>query len=442
MNLAEQYYLISLLEDKGVPVPPAIPKMRKRLNEAIYKDLEVRKRIELIGKSAKVIDKTPTNDPLLDFALGRLNAGYQDLEIPEITQKVVQHLQETGIIAPKQGTIMGFIPSKKVSIENRAILDGLKDRIRSVVYKGGNASKEIIALSELINHRFLLANVFPKNDLAMAEKILKALIIQNEYKEDITYKKEKYKGLKAIPEPSKKIGDNGENLSRKAQEVELEKNIGELKAELEKTRYDLVQCMNDMQIQNLNALKAQNQTIGLILGNIEKDGLTQTNILELLAGEYFKEKCGFSIIFNDIYEKNDAFIVEDDFNIVVQINPSFNTFGNVKRVLVNFQPKQSYMDGDLIHWEKVDDFYGISIDKRYENPRDVMKINLFPPEDEAIFRIIIIANITYANSVFPFHLEESFLIKRGSIKKEKVKSITRKVLSYILKGKDVFGIVG
>lgn len=62
-----------------------------------------------------------------------------------------------------------------------------------------------------------------------------------------------------------------------------------------------------------------------------------------------------------------------------------------------------------------------------------MKLNLFTSQDEGNLQIIIIGIINIENNTFPFMSDTRFHLKRGKIKREKLKTISRIVATFLLK---------
>ena len=115
MNLAQELYLCALDGSPyhGQKLPPGI-------GGALLADLQLQRRVEL-GERVRVLDRTPTGDPLLDQILGSLPEGEDSPEIKYAvsgvgqvqTGRVMEKTLEDGLCAEHAGEKRRLLPGSK-----------------------------------------------------------------------------------------------------------------------------------------------------------------------------------------------------------------------------------------------------------------------------------------------------------------------------------------
>ena len=183
-----------------------------------------------------------------------------------------------------------------------------------------------------------------------------------------------------------------------------------------------------------------NDVIVNLINQIHEESLDTNKKLDIIGAEIFKNKCPLTFQIKKAYFKGGLYIVEEDFEIEIEIFPQFGVAGFIDYILFNQQPKNCFLEDKKCFTEEYLNFYRLNVQKTYNGEKKIMKLNLFTSQDEGNLQIIIIGAINIENNTFPFISDTSFYLKRGKIKREKLKTISRKVVAFLLKeGTDIAG---
>lgn len=184
-----------------------------------------------------------------------------------------------------------------------------------------------------------------------------------------------------------------------------------------------------------------NDVIVNLLNQIHEENLDTNKKLDIIGAEIFKNKCPLTFQIKNAYFKRGLYIVEEDFEIEIEINPQFGAAGFIEYILFNQQPKNCYLEDNKCFTEEYLNFHRLNVEKTYNSEKKIMKLNLFTSQDEANLQIIIIGTINIENNTFPFMSDTRFHLKRGKIKREKLKTISRIVATFLLKeGTNITGL--
>ena len=176
-----------------------------------------------------------------------------------------------------------------------------------------------------------------------------------------------------------------------------------------------------------------NDVIVNLLNQIHEENLDTNKKLDIIGAEIFKNKCPLTFQIKNAYFKRGLYIVEEDFEIEIEINPQFGAAGFIEYILFNQQPKNCYLEDNKHFTEEYLNFHKLNVEKTYNSEKKIMKLNLFTSQDEGNLQIIIIGTINIENNTFPFMSDTRFHLKRGKIKREKLKTISRIIATFLLK---------
>jgi len=184
--------------------------------------------------------------------------------------------------------------------------------------------------------------------------------------------------------------------------------------------------------QNINDL-LDNELISGLLNQIHDNNLDLNKKLDLIGAEILKNKCRFSFQLQKVYYKKEIYIVEDDFEVQIEIEPMHETQASIENILINQQPKNCFLENKSLFFKKLEKFYKLDINNIYDTEERFLRLNIFAPNNQRNLQIIIKGSMIFSDNSFPFISETFFSIKKGSIKKEKIKTYTKKAFSFILK---------
>lgn len=160
--IAEDLLLLLTDDDTGKPVVDTT-RLDLALGGAVLVELIDRGRLDLTGEGRKqrvvVADATPTGDPVLDEALGRVvdrqrTSTPQDW-VPRLARNVRgalwERLAERGILRAEEGRILGIFPTRSWPAADSAHEDALRRGLHGVLVIEQRATPEEATLVALLD---------------------------------------------------------------------------------------------------------------------------------------------------------------------------------------------------------------------------------------------------------------------------------------------------
>ncbi|MCF7837289.1 MAG: anti-sigma factor antagonist [Candidatus Marinimicrobia bacterium] len=186
VSLAEEIYLLALDEEKGAikRLPPAA--LRYALASALLTDLALHDRIDTDLDTLKVLDPSPSGDPLLDDTIKRLAAeaapqttafwlDQLSQSAHAIEERVLERLIAKGILKLEQRQVMWVFETRRYPLQDDRELKEVRTRLRELIMGDEIPDPRDAVLISLADACGLIKDLLPPHDLAAARERIAAL---------------------------------------------------------------------------------------------------------------------------------------------------------------------------------------------------------------------------------------------------------------------------
>jgi hypothetical protein len=181
--LAEEFLLLCFDDQTGKKIISS-DKVEPGLGGALLVELALKERIGVTAESAgwrqsgrlTITDITPTDDPELDLALGKL----QQLEGKKIKpliskmsgkritkgleRRLLERLAATSVLRLERGKVLGIFPSTTWPTSDTSPEEGVRERLHTALIAGWTPTERTVALIGLVEATGLLTKVIPSED--------------------------------------------------------------------------------------------------------------------------------------------------------------------------------------------------------------------------------------------------------------------------------------
>jgi hypothetical protein len=185
LTLAEEYFLLSIDDDKGKVIAAVSDGLNLGLAGALLADLALHGKIGLSDKRLSVLDAAPTGEALLDEALASMaaekrqrKAGYwiERFGNKKLARKVSERLAEKNVLRIEKKRYLWVIPFEVYPQVDASAKYWVKQHLRSAVLAGGEATPGIIGLLSLLKACRLLDLVFTRDEAKAANRKVSELV--------------------------------------------------------------------------------------------------------------------------------------------------------------------------------------------------------------------------------------------------------------------------
>ncbi len=197
LNLTEELFVLSIHEDKGTVIASAAHNLQFGLGGAILAELA------LLGKVGvrenhrlTVLEPAATGDVILDNALQIIQASEKERKvgywIDELSQKpekfrkrLTEQLQAKGVIAQDEERIAWVIPFSPHPELNASAKYWIKNRLRSIILAGAEASLSEITLLSLVMACGFIDLVFVRDERKIAIRRIHEMVVAEALKNPV-----------------------------------------------------------------------------------------------------------------------------------------------------------------------------------------------------------------------------------------------------------------
>jgi len=186
LSLAEKLMLLALHDEKGSVVFSASSALQYGLAGALILDLFFQNKITLAEKNIRVIDATPTNDPLLDQVLALIHSSEKqkdskhwiykiDRKVKGIKNQITDALVQKEILRREEHRLLWVFHYKRYPTRNISPEQEIRQRIHHIVLMNHSPDETDRALISLMKACSLINEVFPKEQRKQAKKRIKEI---------------------------------------------------------------------------------------------------------------------------------------------------------------------------------------------------------------------------------------------------------------------------
>ena len=198
LTLYDELYLLSIHEDKGTYIKSAVDRVKPGLVGAVLAELALMGKIQTSDNHRLVlIDKSPTEDDLLDEALAILGEsekerkfGYWISHLSNVVEKyhkkMAERLSNLGIFYQENDHLEWVTPTPLNPELNASAKYWLRRRLRGVVLAEEEVEQRSIALLSLIRACGLLELIFLKDERRYASRQINELVISEAMQNPVT----------------------------------------------------------------------------------------------------------------------------------------------------------------------------------------------------------------------------------------------------------------
>lgn len=184
MSLAEEFTLLAY-DDDGTPLTDGI-RMNSGLGGALLLELALAGRVDVVDKKVVVLDPSPTGDPLVDDALGRI-AGEEKGRRPghwvskfakDTRPRVLDKLVRDGMLTVEKDRVLLVFPRTKYPAAGGtepAVETAARERMRTAVLGSDPVEPHTAALCALVAATELDRKVFADLDRKQVKTRLKEI---------------------------------------------------------------------------------------------------------------------------------------------------------------------------------------------------------------------------------------------------------------------------
>ena len=182
-SLSEELLLLALDDEKGSVGMNASSTLDTALAGAQLLDLFLADRLALENDRVVVADASPTGDPVLDEALGRIAGDEKsrkpDTWIPKLTKglrtRLLAELVDKGAVIADAKKFLGFIPHTRHPARDTAVEDEVRARLRTTLLDDAPPDERTAALAAVIQAADLESLFLSRDERKAAKTRLKEL---------------------------------------------------------------------------------------------------------------------------------------------------------------------------------------------------------------------------------------------------------------------------
>lgn len=181
LSLGESLSLLALDDERGTVSMNATSTLPYGLAGAALLDLALRGRLTFAGKTATIMDATPTGDDILDDALAEIGRArkprsaqhwvmYLQRGIPHHRDRLLARLVERGILRHEEDRVLGIIPRQRYPELDLTTETDLKARLRAIALDGAPPDTGNALLLSLIYACRLGGVLFSRDERKIAKR--------------------------------------------------------------------------------------------------------------------------------------------------------------------------------------------------------------------------------------------------------------------------------
>ncbi|PXY27498.1 GOLPH3/VPS74 family protein [Prauserella muralis] len=189
MLIAEDLLLLVFDNEEGKPVG-GVSNLEYSLAGALLIELAIRGRVDVTteadeGKPGRLVvrDATPTGEPALDDALGKLSTvegkkpkdAIGPLSGNELSKRLLGGLAERGILRQEKGKVLGLFPVTRWPAEDSQHEEATRADLRRVLVEGQEPGERTGALIALLAGMGVVTDVVTSDDPRMVERRAKEI---------------------------------------------------------------------------------------------------------------------------------------------------------------------------------------------------------------------------------------------------------------------------
>lgn len=186
--LYEELMLLALRDEEGTVISSST--VLYPLAGALLAEMMMGGRLAVADakrRTAKVVDRTPFGDPLLDEALGLVTAAkrtkslqewvFKFARIRKLKQRVIEGLIERGIVRADEASVLLLFKQKVYPQIDPAPERAIVERLRRAIFRGTRTLDErTVILVSLAKVGGLLSHLFDKQDLKERKERIKNIV--------------------------------------------------------------------------------------------------------------------------------------------------------------------------------------------------------------------------------------------------------------------------
>lgn len=185
MHIFEALFIFALDEDEGYIVESAAENLESALAGAVFVELVLLQRIELVGNRVVVKEQTPTSHPVLDKALfdiigesrlRKLSYWINNFAHRQLLSEIGQDLVEQGMLFQSKKRLHLANASGDGQVVTPSVKFSLKNHLREIVLTSGQPELRDQVLLAFLYHANLLRLVFTVGERKAASRRVKEYI--------------------------------------------------------------------------------------------------------------------------------------------------------------------------------------------------------------------------------------------------------------------------
>ena len=175
LTLSEKLLLLALHDDKGSVVMPASQALPYALSGSLLLELYLAGRIDIADKNIRLVDRSQTQDTLLNEVLALFAGNTQSHsakywlkqihgKIKGIQTRLAEQLVQKKVLAKEERSFLWLINYNRYPTKDAKPEQDIRKHIKDAVLHGSEASEADLALLSLVKACDLTAEIFEKAD--------------------------------------------------------------------------------------------------------------------------------------------------------------------------------------------------------------------------------------------------------------------------------------